>query len=40
MSFENIMQYEITNLTANRTTIDNKKVYEMLIHSIKGKFVL
>ena len=39
MNFENIMQSELTNLYSNRNSIEDKKVYEMLIHSIKGKFV-
>ena len=39
MNFESILQSELSNLASSRTSIDNNKVYDLLIHSIKGKFV-
>lgn len=39
MSFDGLLQFEINNLSSNRKTIQDKTVHEMLIHSIKGKYV-
>ncbi len=39
MHFDKIMQVELDALSSSRKAIENKRVYDLMIFSIKGKYV-